>query len=277
MDLDDPHRCRYCGVNLHPVRPHECRLEDVKAVVDAEQERWDRTRLLALELIGRLDVMMPKVEGVVGVQSLRQGSPAYDGPDPHPWIEKLREHCRLTGKPKMTERDFWPHDYCKACEGSGMVMPGEGVVPQGAYLDLCVRSVPDRAAAYRLLRGLDSQLKATGARALLDEMEGGTPLPVLRRGKTWHEAWDVHAWTEIGAEFAYRRRIVWPCYDICPECDGTANRGLPEGCPFEFNSLWPEAPVELVMHERNVDGEMQVMPREELERLFRVFSRKEKD
>lgn len=277
LDLSDPHACRYCGVADGNERPHECDVGAMKAVIDAEQERWAETRKLALELIGRLDVMMPKVEGVIGFQSLRAGgAQVYDGPDPYPWIEKLREHCRLTDQGPATERDFWPEDYCKTCDGSGMVMPQEGTLPQGASLQLCIRAVPDRAAAYRLLRALDPKLPATEAWAILDKMPE-EPMPVLSKGngKDWHEAPVVHAWTELGAEFAYVRSIVWPCYDICPDCNGTANRGLQEGHPFEFNSLWPEAPVELLMHERNVDGTMQVMPREELERLFKVFSRRE--
>jgi hypothetical protein len=135
--------------------------------------------------------------------------------------------------------------------------------------------VPDRGSAYRLLRTLDSKLPATEARALLDQMEGGTPLPVMRQGWRPDEHLHVRGWTELGVEFMYFRQIVWPCYDICPDCNGTANRGLPEGHPKEWAPVTPEAPVELQMHERDIDGERQPMTREELERLFKVFSRGE--
>lgn len=273
IDLDDPRACPYCGAP--ETGAHACDPEAMRALIKALRDRWASAQDVALNLVGRLDVMLPKIRGVVGLQSLRVGAPAYDGPDPAPWIEKLRARLGLADEPRMTERDFWPADYCRTCDGSGMVLPGEGVLPMEASLSLCVRSVRDRASAYRLMRGLDPGLKAVRARDLLDAMEDGTPLPVIRAGQTWHEAREVSAWREIGAEFVHRRQIVWPCYDICPECHGTANRGLPEGTPFQFNNLWPEAPVELVMHERVTDGSVQEMTREELERLFRVFSRGE--
>ena len=78
VDLNDPYACPHCAVK-DPQEGHECDVGAMKAVIEAHRARWDATRLLGFNLIGRLDVMLPKVEGVVGLQSLRSGTPAYDG------------------------------------------------------------------------------------------------------------------------------------------------------------------------------------------------------
>ena len=266
--------CSYCKVDVEEGETHECDMGALKALLDEHEDRWAKTCLLALELIGRLDVMLPKVEGVVNFQSLRQGTSAYDGPNPHPWIEKMRDHCRLKGMTR-TERDFWPDDYCKTCDGSGMVMPAEGLLPQNCSLELYVRSVPDRAAAYRLLRRLDPKLTATAAYVFLDGL-AQAPRRVLRKGWNPVDAHEhVRAWVELGVEFVYHRAVVLPCYDVCPDCKGTANRGLPEAHPWKPGPWEPEAPVELQMVQKEMDGSLREMPQEELERLFRHFARGE--
>lgn len=225
------------------------------------------------ELVKKLDVILPKVNSIIGFQALRASRQVYDGPDPTLNIEAIRALLDLPS-PAAKERDFWPDDFCKTCDGSGKVLPQTGILPQHAQLqlELCVRSVPDRERAYRFLRSLKANYKASEARAILDRMEDGIPFPVEA---TSRQDSVVQGWTEIGAEFLYIRRPVWPCYDICSECKGTGNRGLPEGYPFEFGENWPEAPVELSLLQENPDGSYSTTSQEEFERLFRVFVRGE--
>ena len=201
------------------------------------------------ELVRVLDVVLPKVNGVVLLQSLRQGSAAYDGPDPSLAVERVREILGLPN-PAAVERDFWPEGYCRTCDGTGEVVAGTGEMPfrEGHFLDLYLTSVPDDERAVEILRqpvggvGAGRPPPPTSARRIVESLKAAPFL--LRRGAEVNPRFQ--AWTRdfkaLGARFLWRRSVVHSMYDVCPDCEGTANRGLEKQMPYDLD---PAAPVEI--------------------------------
>lgn len=223
---------------------------------------------LTRELIRKLDVTLPKLTGVANFHAIRSGGrDVVRGPNPYDEIEKLRNLLGLP-TPAAIERDYWPEDWCRHCDGSGKVPPTQGIHPYGECqeADLYLAGVRDEDEAVRIL--LKTKVDPDPDEELLgpmlrEDVEAQRPTeeqaraiirnlpkkPLYLEGSRIYrlrEAW-TKAFMKVDATFVYIRRCVWPVFDACPECKGTANRGLPEATPWhrdqDRRGPWPEGEV----------------------------------
>lgn len=119
--------------------------------VDRARARYDveparRVRELATTLVRKLDVALPKIDGMIAFTSLRAGARSYDGPTLHEEVEELRGLLGLP-KPAAEAHEFYPEGYCETCKGSGGVPGGDGIrshvhrmnpdMPRSAWKDVC--------------------------------------------------------------------------------------------------------------------------------------------
>ncbi len=246
---------RVRGLEKHlGLKPGEC--EHIYGEVDGEQtierlavpvemleELWD-LRTLTTVLIKKLDIAVPKIDAIVGFSSFRVGQSMYDGPQLGTEIEALRAVLGLS-KPAGRPQEFFPPDYCKRCEGMGKVPGGEGIRDEMTRRNMhrWATAVNDneRAVAWLLkVKAVDTDEEAA-------EMLAGLPLDIEYIGKRMvtairadgssrRELMD-HAQTARDADLSMfeieKRRPDWnweperKWKDICPECRGTGNRGLP--------------------------------------------------
>jgi len=228
-------------------------------------QRLERIEALVSRLVRKLDVVLPKASGVIAFQTVRTGQQAYDGPVIGAELDELRRMLGLP-KPSAKEQDFWPADYCKRCHGTGEVVAGEGSVPWLAAqgMKLHVANIPENTIeeAYRILRETDPSLSAVKARDMIKRLPD---IPIFLHDCTTIEPRGperTRKFAQIGASFLWIRPVVFPMVDVCPDCRGTANRGLPLQKPYP---LGPDAPVQIEwrhVSRHEIDGDRTYTPEE---------------
>lgn len=217
-------------------------IERIALPVAMAEELWN-LRTLATVLIKKLDVALPQLDGIVGFNALRTGSNPYDGPNLEPEIEALREVLGLP-KPAARPQEFFAPDYCKTCEGTGKVPGGDGIRDDFTRRNMrrLVTAVKDHERAVAWLLEIHGAEGRDEAEAKLSDLpldiehvgqRMGTVIP--REGPSRREL--VPAQTLPDADLSMFeidvRRCDWDrppedrWKDICPECRGTGNRGLP--------------------------------------------------
>lgn len=129
-------------------------------------------------------------------------------------------------------------------------MPTKGIHPAHSLQEpnLYLAGVRDKEEAVEILLGSPSDdekyLTEAEARYVIDNLSE-KPLYLKGHRIVHRDAW-IEAFMEADATFVYIRECVWPVFDACPECKGTANRGLPEMEPWTPDperGPWPEGEV----------------------------------
>lgn len=207
-----------------------------------EQFEHERVRKFATDLVRKLDVALPQLDGVVAFTSLRAGTPAYEGPSLEEEIEGLRALLGLP-KPAAEPHEFYPEGYCETCKGSGEVPGGEGIRDRFTRMNMRrhVVAVKDRGRAVAWLLKVGAAESEEEASAMLDKL----PLDLEHIGRREVDAIypdgttrreiavaptgeipDAELMFEIeerrlDADRPPERRVR----DICPDCRGTGGIG----------------------------------------------------